>query len=159
MKKNLIVVLLLSLGLLFGGLASAGDRYGKQKVVYHINYDDPKLQASALRNIQNHIDAVGAKNIELKVVLHGDGLSLLLVPDSLAKLTKFKHANANEKMSARIDTLKQQGVVFNVCENTVKGRNVDVETDLYYVDPADLVPSGVAELAYLQLQGYVYIKP
>ena len=27
----------------------AGDRYGKQKVVYHINYDVPQAQAGALR--------------------------------------------------------------------------------------------------------------
>jgi hypothetical protein len=159
MRKNLIVVLLLSMGLLFGGLASAGDRYGKQKVVYHINYDDPKHQASALGNIQNHINAVGADNLDVKVVLHGNGLSLLLDPDSLANLPKFKHANADQQMTARIDGLKQQGVVFDVCANTVKGRNVDVDTDLYNVDPGDIVPSGVAELARLQSMGYAYIKP
>ena len=55
--------------------------YGKQKVVYHVNYDDPKHQAAAMRNIQNHINAVGAENLNLKVVLHGKGLSLLLTPD------------------------------------------------------------------------------
>ena len=45
------------------------DGYAKQKVVYHINYDNPKKQAGALRNIQNHINAVGADNLDLKVVL------------------------------------------------------------------------------------------
>jgi hypothetical protein len=167
MNKNRIVALLLglvmslvmSLGMFHSTPASAGDRYGKQKVVYHINYDDPKLQASALGNIQNHINAVGAENLDLKVVLHGNGLSLLLEPDSLAKLPRFKHANADEQMTAKIDGLKQQGVVFNVCENTVKGRKVDVDTDLYNVDPGDIVPSGVAELARLQALGYAYIKP
>lgn len=159
MRKNLIVVLLLCMGLLLGGFAGAGERYGKQKVVYHINYDDPKMQAGALRNIQNHINAVGAENLDLKVVLHGNGLSMLLEPDSLAKLTKFKHANADERMTAKIDGLKQQGVDFEVCENTVKGRKVDVDTDLYNVDPGDIVPSGVAEVARLQLLGYAYIKP
>ena len=31
--------------------------------------------------------------------------------------------------------------------------------DLYYVEEADIVPSGVAQLAVLQSQGYAYIKP
>ncbi|MGD2054129.1 MAG: DsrE family protein [Gammaproteobacteria bacterium] len=133
--------------------------YGKQKVVYHINYDDPKKQAGALRNIQNHINAVGKDNIDIKVVLHGNGLALLLEPDSLEKLTKFKHANATPTMAAKIDGLKNQGVAFNVCANTVRGRKVDMDTDLYNVDESDIVPSGVAEVAKLQQEGYVYIKP
>jgi hypothetical protein len=141
------------------GQALAADGYGKQKVVYHINYDNPKKQAGALRNIQNHINAVGAENLDLKVVLHGNGLALLLEPDSLDKLKKFKHANANDKMTAKVSDLKGQGVDFHVCANTVRGRKVDVETDLYDVDKADIVPSGVAEVAKLQLEGYAYIKP
>lgn len=145
--------------LLLGSGSAVADRYAKQKVVYHINYDNPKQQAGALRNIQNHINAVGSENLDLKVVLHGNGLALLLEPDSLDKLKKFKHANASDSMTAKIDGLKSQGVAFNVCANTVRGRKVDVQNDLYDVDPADIVPSGVAELAHLQAQGYTYIKP
>lgn len=152
--------LLILAGLLLGATSAlAEERYGKQKVVYHINYDDPKLQVAALRNIQNHINAVGAENMELRVVLHGNGLSLLLFPDSLAKLPKFKHANATDEMAARIDGLKSQGVSFKICNNTVKGRNVDLEADVYDADEADIVPSGVAELSYLQMQGFTYVKP
>ena len=139
--------------------AAADGGYGKQKVVYHVNRDDPKRQIGALRNIQNHINAVGAANLDLKVVLHGNGLALLVLPDALARLPKFKRGNADESMAARIDGLKNQGVRFKVCANTVKGRQVDIESDLYDVDRADIVPSGVAELAHLQARGYVYIKP
>ncbi len=143
----------------FTPVTAADNGYGKQKVVYHINYDNPKKQAGALRNIQNHINAVGAENLDLKVVLHGNGLALLVEPDSLGNLPKFKHANATDKMTANIDNLKGQGVAFNVCANTVRGRKVNLENDLYNVDKADVVPSGVAELAKLQQQGYMYIKP
>jgi intracellular sulfur oxidation DsrE/DsrF family protein len=156
---KLLAAFFMGIVLLSATSAFANERYGKQKVVYHINYDDPKMQASALQNIQNHINAVGAENLDLKVVLHGNGLSLLLDPDSLEKLKKFKHANADDKMAAKIDGLKNQGVTFNVCENTVKGRKVDVAADLYNVDEKDIVPSGVAEVARLQLMGYAYIKP
>ncbi len=160
-QKSLQVlsILLLALTMLSVGNSIANERYGKQKVVYHINYDNPKKQAGALRNIQNHINAVGAENLDIKVVLHGNGLALLLDPESLGKLKKFKHANANEKMTAKIDSLKDQGVDFNVCANTVRGRKVDLESDLYNVEKSDIVPSGVAEVARLQLMGYAYIKP
>lgn len=154
----LLVALVAGIASIAGNVI-ADNGYDKQKVVYHINYDNPKKQAGALRNIQNHINAVGAENIDIKVVLHGNGLALLLEPDSLSKLKKFKHANANEKMTARIDSLKDQGVDFNVCANTVRGRKVDLESDLYNVEKSDVVPSGVAEVAKLQQLGYVYIKP
>jgi len=159
LKIQLMTAFVMSLCLLMTATVSANERYGKQKVVYHINYDNPKKQAGALRNIQNHINAVGAENLDLKVVLHGNGLAQLLEPDSLAKLTKFKHANATDTMTAKIDGLKEQGVDFNVCANTVRGRKVDLENDLYNVDKADVVPSGVAEVARLQQMGYAYIKP
>ncbi|MDC1287438.1 DsrE family protein [Gammaproteobacteria bacterium] len=141
------------------GNALAGEYYGKQKVVYHINYDNPKQQAGALRNIQNHINAVGAENLDLKVVLHGNGLALLLEPEALANVPKFKHANADQNMTAKVANLKNQGVGFQVCNNTVKGRKVNYQTDLYDVSEEDIVPSGVAELAKLQAEGYTYIKP
>ena len=140
------------------GVLFAGD-YEKQKVVYHINYDNPKAQAGALRNIQNHINAVGAENLDLKVVLHGNGLALLLEPDALQNVPKFKHANATDDITAKITGLKDQGVNFHVCANTVRGRKVDVANDLYDVEDADIVPSGVAEVAKLQAMGYAYIKP
>jgi len=152
---NSLLVGLLILGI---GSAPALAENTKQKVVYHINDDDPQHQAAALRNIQNHINAVGAQNLDLKVVMHGDGLALLLYPDSKDG-TKMKKANADDQMQAKIAVLKDQGIQFLVCANTLKGRNIDAEHDLYDVSKADIVPSGVAQLGILQSQGYAYIKP
>ena len=42
---------------------------------------------------------------------------------------------------------------------TLKGRNINLEEDLYDATQDDVVPSGVAELSNLQIQGYTYIKP
>ena len=155
-----IVALVSSVVLLLGAAAVslADPGYGKQKVVYHINYDNPKQQAGAMRNIQNHINAVGVENLDLKVVLHGKGLSLLLTPEMASK-TKLKMGNASDEMQAKIAGLKDQGVSFQVCSNTLKGKKVNYEDDLYDVDKADVVSSGVAELASLQAKGYTYIKP
>jgi intracellular sulfur oxidation DsrE/DsrF family protein len=158
MKK---LFLMLTALLLAGGLATTpvlADGATKQKVVYHINGGDGKQQTAALRNVQNHINAIGADNLDLRVVMHGDGLSLLLPPDAMSR-TKMKTANADAQMQATIDNLRGQGVAFKVCANTLKGRNINAATDLYMVDEADIVPSGVAELSILQTQGFTYIKP
>ncbi|MCM8855964.1 MAG: DsrE family protein [Candidatus Thiodiazotropha sp.] len=150
-------ILMSFIGMLVVSVAMAGS-YGKQKVVYHINYDNPKTQAGALRNIQNHINAVGAENLELKVVLHGKGVSLLLEPDA-AMETKLALGNATDEIQAKISGLKEQGVGFHVCANTLKGKKVILTEHLYDTSDSDVVPSGVAELAKLQAEGYTYIKP
>jgi hypothetical protein len=90
--------------------------------------------------------------------MHGDGLALLLYPDARDH-TKMKMANADDQLQAKISGLKDQGIQFQVCANTLKGRKINAEDDLYDVSKADIVPSGVAQLAILQSQGYAYIKP
>lgn len=121
--------------------------YGTQKVVYHINYNDEKHLLGALRNIQNHINAVGVDNIDIKVVLHGAGVDLLI------------RANENMDFQSRVINLKTQHAQFVVCNNTLVGRKLDYSLDLFDVQPEDIIPSGVAELSYLEQQGYTYIKP
>lgn len=146
MKKFLSLVLIGILGV--GGLGAAyAENYGKQKVAYHINMDDEKILKGALGNMQNHITAVGKENIDLRVVMHGPGLALL------------KLANTNPDMQDKVANLKRQGVHFNVCANTLKGKKINYKTDLYDTSEKDIVPSGVAEIAHLQAQGFSYVKP
>ena len=132
--------------------------YGKQKAVYHINGDNPQQNRGALVNIQNHINVVGADNMDIRVVLHGNSLAVLMYPDEVEG-TKMKRGNATDDMQTRITGLKNQGVRFHVCVNTLKGRNINLEEDLYDATQDDVVPSGVAEFSNLQIQGYTYIKP
>ena len=127
-----------------------GSGYAPQKVVYHINYpggEGDKAYRGAMRNIQNHINAVGAENLEVKVVLHGNGVDLL------------QHAQADTKLQTNVGSLKSQKVRFHVCNNTLRGRDIDFSNDLYDVWDDDIVPSGVAELSKLQMDGFTYIKP
>lgn len=124
-------------------------RYSKQKVVYHINYpggQENKKFLGAMRNIQNHINAVGKDNLDLKVVIHSNGIYLL------------KDAKNPGKLQTAVANLKAQNVGFQVCANTLKGKKIS-QDELYEVFDDDIVPSGVAELAHLQSQGYTYIKP
>jgi intracellular sulfur oxidation DsrE/DsrF family protein len=115
-----------------------------EKVVYHIN--DASVARVAMNNVKNHLQAdPGAKII---VVTHGKGIDFLLNDAKDAK---------GESYSAQIAGLKDMGVTFDVCRNTLKSRNLD---DSAVILDAQVVPSGVAEIGKLQYQqGYVYVKP
>lgn len=144
MKKYIALLMVLMMGV--PAMAMAVD-YGKQKAVYHINGGDERQNGLALRNIQNHINAVGADNMQINVVMHGGGIDLMM------------RAVENENLKASIDNLKMQNVKFQVCNNTLVGRKIDHKSQMYSVDDSDIVPSGVAHLSYLQAQGYTYVKP
>ena len=147
MNKFVSLALVALLGLGINLNMAYAENYGKQKVVYHINFDDEKQLKAALGNIQNHINAVGKDNIDLRVVMHGPGVALLQM------------ANKNPDFSDKISNLKRQGIHFNVCNNTLQGKKINYKTDLYDVSQEDIVPSGVAEIAHLQSQGFSYVKP
>jgi len=125
-------------------------RYGRQKVVYHINGNgaaDGILSRDALRNMQNHIDAVGVEALELRVVLHGAGVGLLAL------------ALQDPGLQTDVKRLQAQGVTFLVCAKTLAAQSIEPTADLFEVRPRNIVLSGVAELAHLQQLGYAYIKP
>lgn len=146
MKK--LAILMSAAGMLLAsGTGVADDYYGKQKVVYHINSDDDKTINAALGNVQNHLQAVGKENIEMIVVMHGNGVDLL------------KKANKDADLQSKVINLKNQKVAMKVCGITLQRKNIDYKNDLFDVAKDDIVPSGVAELARLQTKGYVYVKP
>ncbi|MCE4226476.1 hypothetical protein HCU64_22265 [Methylobacterium sp. C25] len=148
-----VATILLMLGLGVGPALALGEAppgyYTSQKVVYHNDGGPPDNVTyfkRLLGNLRNHVQAVGKDRLDLRVVDHGDGVSL------------FQIAQNDKDLSGGIDTLKTQGVRFLICNNTLTERNIDWHT-LYGVREDDIVPSGVAELARLQGMGFVYVHP
>jgi intracellular sulfur oxidation DsrE/DsrF family protein len=144
---------LLSLGLLLASVvasrAAPPGYYTDQKVVYHNDGgwpDNATYFRRILNNLRNHVAAVGKDHVEIRVVNHGDGIIL------------FQLAQTDEKLAHAIDARKADGVKFLICQNTLDERKIDWHT-LYGVQEADIVPSGVAELARLQGMGFVYVHP
>lgn len=130
------------------GQAPAG-YYADQKVVYHNDGGGPDNATyfkRLLGNLRNHVAAVGKEHVEIRVVDHSDGIIL------------FQMANTDEKLAKAIDARKADGVRFLICQNTLDERKIDWHT-LYGVTEKDIVPSGVAELARLELMGYAYVHP
>jgi intracellular sulfur oxidation DsrE/DsrF family protein len=116
----------------------------QEKVVYHIN--DSENAMIALRNVQNHLNA--SKDVHIVVVTHGKGIDFLLND------AQDKGGNPYEPV---VQGLKEKGVDFRVCNNTLKSRKLDASA---VIPEATIVPSGVAEIGRLQArEGYVYLKP
>lgn len=117
--------------------------YGEVKLVVPLTSDDKGVQRMKLRNIANGLKAADQwqGRFSVKVVLYAKGITLLRDPD--------------EPMRKQLDALRSRGVQFVVCGNTLAEQDVDFHS-LYHVTDADIVPSGFAEVAYLQAhQGYV----
>lgn len=116
----------------------------QDKVVYHIA-DSASQALGGLRNIKNHLDADPTARIT--VVALATGVDFLM--------TDAKDRNGNPYEVA-VQELVDRGVRFEVCEVTLKNRNLRKEQFLH---EAGFTPSGVVRLTKLQLQGHAYIRP
>jgi intracellular sulfur oxidation DsrE/DsrF family protein len=133
--------------LLAAGLAISGAALAQDKVVYHI--DNAEMQATkGLRNVRNHLDV--APDTKIVVVTHAEGIDFLLEG---AKDKK----NPNIDYASLVSALKARGVRFEVCEITLRNRNI--KKDQFIMD-AEFTPSGVVRIGQLQIrEKYAYIKP
>ena len=118
----------------------------QDKVVYHI--DQAATQGlKGLRNIRNHLDTV--PDTKIIVVTHAEGVDMLM--------EGAKEEKSKTEYAPLVSALKARGVRFEICEITLKNRNLKKEQ---FVLDADYTPSGVVRIAQLQArERYAYIKP
>jgi uncharacterized protein len=120
-------------------MASAQD-----KVVYH--FDNSATQAlKGLRNIRNHLDTDPTTRVT--VVTHAEGIDFLL--------EGAKDANGSP-YAGPVSALVARGVRFEICEITLRGRNLKRDA---FLQEAEFTPSGVVRITRLQREGHAYIKP
>jgi uncharacterized protein len=145
-RKNLMWASMIT-ALVLLALTPAAQAAEPDKAVYHI--DNAPLQATkALRNIRNHLDTVSSTRVV--VVTHADGVDFLI--EGAKDL-----ANPNVNYGALVSALKSRGVRFEVCEITLRNRNL--KRDQFILE-AEFTPSGVARVTQLQIrEGFAYIKP
>ncbi len=129
------------------------------KLVFHVNDDTPEHQEAVLRNLHNHLASVGPDNTDVRVLLQGGGVTMLLLPAALPKVKGLSHANATPAFRERIDALRAEGVVFEVSGPTLLRHRINFRRDLYGVHARDVVTNSLSHLADLQQRGYTYIKP
>lgn len=118
--------------------------WAQDRVTYHI--DDAATQGlKGLRNIRNHLDTDPSARIT--VVTHANGVDFLM--------EGAKDVNGSA-YAGPVAALVARGVKFEVCEITLKNRNLKKEQ---FIQEAEFTPSGVVRLTKLQVAGHAYIKP
>ena len=130
----------------FAFFTLAAHAAGPTEVVYHI--DDAETQGiKGLRNIHNHLDV--SPQTKIIVVTHANGVDIMM--------EGAKDKKNGIEYAPLVGALKSRGVRFEVCEITLKNRNL--KKDQFILD-TDFTPSGVVRVADLQYQNhFAYIKP
>ena len=120
------------------------ETFGHMKVVLPLTSAD--LVDMKLRNIGNALNAATqwGGSLDVSVVMYAKGVAWLKAP--------------NDRQRAALDSLRAKGVRFLVCDKTLSENDIDFHT-LYGVVDADIVPSGFAEVAYLQISKGFAVDP
>ena len=130
--------------LVAAALSAPGHALAQDPVVYHI--DDMSLQAlKGLRNIRNHLDV--DPTAKITVVTHALGVDFLLKGQKDVNGSPF---------AGPVSALVARGVKFEICEITLRNRNLKREQ---FIQEAEFTPSGVVRLAKMQKAGAACIKP
>lgn len=123
---------------------SACTAWAQDKVVYH--FDNAAAQGlKGLRNVRNHLDT--DPTAKITVVTHAEGIDMLMEGAKAANGTEY---------APLVSALKARGVTFEICEITLRNRNLKKDA---FIQEADFTPSGVVRITKLQVQGFAYIKP
>ncbi|MCG9880244.1 MAG: DsrE family protein [Bacteroidia bacterium] len=123
--------------------AFAQKKMGKKKkhqIIMQLTSNDVAVHKGLVKQLNNLKEGWGEK-VAIEVVCHGPGIDFLN-----QEKTTFKD---------EIYKLKEQGIVFVVCENSLKERKVSKESILPNMD---YVKMGIGEIVEKQEQGWVYIK-
>lgn len=133
------------LGALLAHVGPGASAAESVRVVYHLS-EGIDQAARAIHNIRNHLAA--APDTRITVVALGNGVDFLL------EGAADKNGNP---FDASVQELVGKGVDFRVCNNTLTARGIDRGRVL---PEATVVPSGVAEVARLQVaEDYAYLRP
>ncbi len=137
--KQFMLVILLSLTTT---LASAAEQV-KYRVLLQVNEDSIDKMNQALNTARNIQHVFGPENIEVQIVVFGDGITTLKYYAPIPIADKVKEVTT-------------EGVRIVACEiamRTNKLRPSDMLQQVRYV------PSGVAEIVEKQTAGWSYIRP
>jgi intracellular sulfur oxidation DsrE/DsrF family protein len=123
---------------------AAAATWAQDRVVYHI--DNAAAQGlKGLRNVRNHLDV--DPTAQITVVTHAEGVDMLMEGAKAANGTEY---------APLVSALRSRGVSFEICEITLKNRDLKKEQ---FIQEATFTPSGVVRIAKLQKQGAAYLKP
>lgn len=113
----------------------------KQGVVIQVSDDDPKNWNQALNVIKNVQATYGKDNVDVELVVFGNGSGLL----------KF-----DSPLASRIDDTLASGAKVSMCQNTMKGQKL-TEADMH--PKIGYVKAGVIEIIEKSREGWTVVRP
>lgn len=113
----------------------------KQKLIFQVSDNDPKIWNLTLSNVKNVQHDIGKDNVDIEVVAYGPGIGMLKL---------------DSEVGNRITEAVGSGVKVVACENTMHGQKLTKEDMLPNID---YVKAGVVELMQKQHEGYAYVRP
>jgi len=114
--------------------------FKKHQIVMQLTSADVLVHKSLVKQLNNLKNGWG-DTVAIEVVCHGPGLDFLVT-----EKTKYKE---------EIYKLKERGIVFTACENSMREREVTREAIL---PDMHFVLMGIGEIVLKQEQGWTYIK-
>ncbi len=111
----------------------------QHKIIWEIISSDTAQQRSLYRQINNVL--IAAPDTKIEVVFHGNAVYALLKDTGYYKVY--------------IIDLHKKGVVFAVCNNSLKNRNIETSR---VMPESIIVPIAILEIVKKQEAGWSYIK-
>lgn len=140
-RRTFVRLALAASALSFVAPAALADAANKQGVVIQVSDDNPKTWNQALNVVKNVQSAYGKENVDVELVVFGNGSGLL----------KFDSPLAN-----RIDDTLAAGAMVSMCENTMKGQKL-TQADMH--PKIGYVKAGVIEIIEKSRQGWSVVRP
>ena len=118
--------------------------FAEHRLILQLSDREPAKQALVLSVAYNLVKYYGPDKIAIEVVAFGPGIDLLL---------------ANSGNRTKVDSLISQGVVFDICMNTVDTMERETGKKLDLNPKAVHVEAGVAQILALAEKGYTLVRP
>lgn len=139
MKKTLFWVLAFWCVASLPSFSQKPKKMKEHAIVFHLATPDTAAYRALTNQLNNVLEVWPTAKLE--VVVHNKGIGFMK-----------KEGNV---LISQIEALTQKGVVFAVCENTMKSQKITKDQIL---PTAQYVPVALIELALKQEEGWSYIK-
>lgn len=161
-RRSVVLAVLLLAGMMFvaANAAVAAEAEPVAKVVWHVDFTDPRRFSAMLQNVNNMVTTYQnqLEDYDIRLVFLAGGIRF--VTQDALKGTPFAEDPEYKKRRADLIQRLQQlqgmhGVKLELCEITREALNLAKEKIIPSVTP---VRSGVVRIAELQHQGFAYLK-
>lgn len=113
-----------------------------REIIFGISKGGDREIDHALSTANNLLKFYGPEKVHMRIVAYYDGIKVLIAKE--------------KKIAIRVDALKQYGVEFVACGNTMTTKKIDKKE---LIDDVEIVTAGAAEIIERSKDGWININP